>query len=119
MINFEYVISGMTMGMSDMYNKVEVLEPYADTFNEKVTHIDNKYSKTFLNKIINYCKVNNVKLSVSSWDEEVYHYLQSQDHVTMLGQFPELSLFTERADDGRHPHRKHYQYFVNEIVKTL
>jgi len=87
---------------------------------ESILHdIDNKYSKIFLNKIINYCQLNNVNLSVSSWDKEVYHYLESQDHVTMLGQFPELSLFTERADDGRHPHRKHYQYFVDKIIDLV
>ena len=57
MINFEYVISGMTMGMSDMYNKVEVLEPYADTFNKKVTHIDNKYSNQNVSMLFNsYCE---------------------------------------------------------------
>lgn len=56
-MNFEYVISGMTMGMNDLYNKVQVLEPYAETFNKKITHIDNKYSNQNLSMLFNsYCE---------------------------------------------------------------
>jgi len=111
----------LTVATSDfhMFSNTLITDKMKKVKESIIQDIDNKYSKIFLNKIINYCKLNNVKLSVSSWNKEVYHYLESQGHVTMLGQFPELSLFTERADDGRHPHRKHYQYFVNEIVKTL
>jgi len=103
-----------------LFRNTRVLDKLKKVKESIIKDTDKKYSKTFLNKIINYCKVNNVKLSVSSWDDEVYHYLQSQDHVNVLNKFPELSLFTERAHDYHgHPHRKHYQYFVNKIVKTL
>ena len=53
MINFEYVISGMTMGTGDLYYKNHVLKPYADTFNNKVTHIDNKYSNQNVSMLFN------------------------------------------------------------------
>ena len=76
---------------------------------------ENRYSKFFLNKIINYCNDNNIKLSASSWDDEVYDYLQTKDSIELINKFPELSLFEERADDGQHPHKKHYQYFTDSF----
>lgn len=98
-----------------LFKNTQVLDKMKKVKESILKDTDNKYSKTFLNKIINYCKVNNIKLSVSSWDKEVYDYLQSQDYVNMLCQFPELSLFKERADDSGHPHRKHYEYFVENL----
>ena len=84
-----------------------------------VKDVENQYSKSILTKIIDYCNNNKIKLSVSSWDDEVYHHLKTQDHVNLLAKFPPLSLFTERAHDGYHPHRKHYKYFVDDIIKIL
>ena len=76
---------------------------------------ENRYSKFFLNKIINYCNDNNIKLSASSWDDEVYDYLQTKDSIELINKFPELSLFEERADDGSHPHKNHYHYFTDSF----
>jgi hypothetical protein len=76
---------------------------------------ENRYSKIFLSKIIKYCKSNKIKLCVSSWDDDVYEYLTLQKDVVLLDKFPGLSLFPERADDGQHPHRKHYEYFSQMI----
>lgn len=84
-----------------------------------IKDIDNKYSKIFLHKIIDYCHSNGIDLVVSSWDSDVYCYLVSQKNVKILPKFPELSLYRERAEDGEHPHRKHYEHFVKDIVKTL
>ena len=84
-----------------------------------IKDVKNIYSKRFLNKIIDYCNNNKIELHVSSWDDDVYDNLKSQDNLNLLGKFPKLSLFTERADDGAHPHRKHYEYFADEIVKIL
>lgn len=76
---------------------------------------ENRYSKFFLNKIINYCNDNNIKLSASSWNDEVYDYLQTKDSIELINKFPELSLFEERADDGSHPHKNHYHYFTDSF----
>jgi len=84
-----------------------------------VKDVGNRYSKIFLAKIIDYCNNNKIKLSVSSWNDEVYDYLKLQDNVDLLVKFPSLSMFTERADDGDHPHRKHYEYFVKDLIKFL
>ena len=40
MINFEYVISGMTMGTGDLYIKAPTLQPYAEAFNKKIWHMN-------------------------------------------------------------------------------
>ena len=89
---------------------------------EIINDINNTYSKEKLHDLLNYCEQNSIDLSVSSWVDEVYEYLQQQRdkiNFTMLPRFTKFSLFTERADDGEHPHRKHYEDFANEIVKTL
>ena len=75
----------------------------------------NRYSKIFLHKIIRYCKSHQIKLRVSSWDEDVYDYLTSQKDVILLDRFPSFNMFPERAEDGIHPHKKHYQYFSSVI----
>ena len=80
-----------------------------------ISDTENRYSKFFLNKIINYCNDNNIKLSASSWDDEVHDYLQTKDSIELINKFPELSLFEERADDRSHPHKKHYQYFTDSF----
>ena len=98
-----------------LFRNTRVLDKLKKVKESIIKDTDNRYSKTFITKIINYCKVNNIKLSVSSWDEEVYDYLQSQDHVNMLYKFPKLSLFKRRADDGVHPHRDHYEHFVENL----
>ena len=118
--NLYYRISStldLAVATSDfhLFRNDQVLDKMKKVKESIIKDTNNKYSKTFLTKIINYCKTNNIKLSVSSWDEEVYHYLQSQDHVNMLCQFPKLSLFKERADDEQHPHRKHYEHFVKNL----
>jgi hypothetical protein len=75
----------------------------------------NRYSKTFLLKIINFCKKNNIELYVSSWDDDVYDYLKTYNNLKLLPKFPKLSTFEERADDGDHPHKRHYDFFVAKI----
>jgi hypothetical protein len=98
-----------------LYRNKEVIDKMTKVKESIVKDTNDRYSKIFLTKIINYCRKNNIRLMASSWDDEVYRYLQSQDHVNMLCQFPKLSLFKERADDGQHPHKKHYQYFTDSF----
>lgn len=80
-----------------------------------IKDVTNQYSKKFLLKIINFCKKNNIELYGSSWANDVYECLQKDDDVKLLTKFPKLSIFKERADDGAHPHKKHYEFFVNQI----
>ena len=78
--------------------------------------VGNRYSKKFLKKIINFCKDNNIELQCSGWTNDVYNYLKECVNLTLLPIFPRLSSFEERADDGSHPHRKHYQHWVDQIA---
>jgi len=78
----------------------------------------NQYSKKFLVKILNFCKKNQIKLYCSSWSDDVYTYLQNFEQLHILPTFPKLSMFNDRADDGIHPHKKHYQYFVDQIANN-
>lgn len=80
-----------------------------------INDVENYYSKKFLLKIINFCKNNDIKLCCSSWDDDVYDYLKTHNNLKLLSKFPELSMFVERADDGGHPHKKHYDFFADQI----
>tara|TARA_B100000902_G_C27205183_1_gene861233 strand:+ start:281 stop:1279 length:999 start_codon:yes stop_codon:yes gene_type:complete len=80
-----------------------------------VKDIENRYSKIFLQKIIAYCKSNAIRVCVSSWDQDVYDHLTSQKDVVLLDKFPSFKMFPERANDGIHPHKRHYQYFSSII----
>ena len=53
MINFEYVISGMTMGTSNLYYDQSVLEPYVEVLNNKITFMDNKYPQQNISMLFN------------------------------------------------------------------
>ena len=113
-------LSCVTCEYSFFRNK-KILTRMQQVRNNIIKDKRNRYSKIFLTKIIKYCKSNNVKLSVSSWgdDDEVYNYLKLQDEVNLLPKFPSLFIFKERADDKSHPHKKHYEYFVEQIIKFL
>jgi|TARA_B110000858_G_scaffold169783_1_gene199143 hypothetical protein len=43
-MNLEYVISGLTMGASDLYHSPQVSAPYIDHFNSKINSMNTKYS---------------------------------------------------------------------------
>jgi len=80
-----------------------------------IEDIDNKYSKKVLKKIVEFCSKNNIKLCASSWTDDVYETLKTFDNVELLPKFPPLEIHSERADDGVHPHKKHFQTFVDQI----
>jgi hypothetical protein len=124
-IDDQYISVHSTVELADstceyhFYRSKKLLDRMQKVRDHIVKDVGNRYSKIFLAKIIDYCNNNKIKLSVSSWNDEVYDYLKLQDNVDLLVKFPSLSMFTERADDGDHPHRKHYEYFVKELIKFL
>ncbi len=78
----------------------------------------NTYSKKVLQKLIYYCKKNSIKLYASSWDDDVYQHLKTHKNLILLDKF-DLNRHDERADDDEHPHRMHYQSFVDSMVNFL
>jgi len=71
MINFEYVISGMTMGTGDLYIKAPTLQPYAETFNRKIWHMNSKYDYQTCSMLFNsYTEPNHgevIRTLMPSW----------------------------------------------------
>ena len=53
MINFEYVISGMTMVTSNLYYDQSVLVPYAEVFNNKIAYMNDKYDNQNISMLFN------------------------------------------------------------------
>jgi len=62
--------------------------------------------------IINLCNEHNVECWLSTWDSDLHLHIPNKYRLPV---FPELATFKERASDGSHPHRKHYELFVKNI----
>jgi lysophospholipase L1-like esterase len=79
--------------------------------------LDDQYTKNnwidSCKNIIEYCHYKNVKCFISTWDESMYEYIPED---VRLPRFPDLKMFKERATDGSHPHKKHYELFVESIL---
>jgi hypothetical protein len=62
--------------------------------------------------IIYLCKKHKVECWLSTWDNDMYTHIPIEYRLPI---FPDLTTFVERASDGAHPHRKHYELFVKNI----
>jgi len=82
---------------------------------EDKTH---RYSKRFLERIFKFCEKNNIKLYCSSWVNETYEHLKQYNNFVLLPEFKKLESIPERADDGFHPHKRYFEYFVDLIYKN-
>lgn len=68
-------------------------------------------------RIINYFNKLNADVYISSWNSQVYAAIP--DGKKKLPPFPSFDTFAERATDGLHPHKKHYELFVDRIVPYI
>ena len=66
--------------------------------------------------IIKSCQIKNVKCFISTWDQDMYEHIPEDVRLPV---FPELKMFKERATDGEHPHKKHYEFFVDSIIPYI
>ena len=101
------------------YKNIHLQEKMRIAKEKIIKDTTNKYSKKFLLKIIKFCKDNNIELHCSSWSDDVHDYLSSCKNIKLLPKFPKMDTFTERADDDNHPHKKHYQFFVDQIKELF
>ena len=62
--------------------------------------------------IIYLCITHKVECWLSTWDHDMYMHIPAEHRLPM---FPVLTTFVERASDGAHPHKKHYELFVKNI----
>lgn len=63
-------------------------------------------------KIIELCNDNNVECWLATRDRDMHMSIPSKHRLPI---FPNELTFKERAIDGLHPHRKHYELFVKNI----
>ena len=52
-MNFEYVISGLTMGIDDLYYNPKVAAPYIHHMNKKIQDMNNKYDNQNMSILFN------------------------------------------------------------------
>lgn len=101
------------------YKNIQLQEKMRIAREKIIKDITNQYSKRFLLKIIKFCKDNNIELYCSGYHDDVHDYLSSCKNIKLLPKFPAMDTFTERGDDTRHPHKKHYQLFVDKIKELF
>jgi len=81
---------------------------------------DNEYTKKnwvkSCQQILNICNKKEIKCFLSTWDEEMYKYIPNYVRLPI---FPKLTPFGERGTDGIHPHKKHYELFVENILPYI
>ncbi len=66
--------------------------------------------------IVKACDAKNVRCLISTWDKEMYTQIPAKNRLPI---FPDLDIFPERASDNNHPHRKHYELFVQKILPYI
>lgn len=103
-----------TKSFFSFYNHPQLRKKMEIVRQKIIKDTKNQYSKKILEKIKNFCKNNSIELYCSSWSDEVYEYLSISKDINLLTKFPKINTFTERAEDGVHPHKKHYQLFVDQ-----
>ena len=52
-MNLEYVISGLTMGIDDLYYNPKVAAPYIHHMNQKISDMNNKYDDQNMSILFN------------------------------------------------------------------
>ena len=52
-MNFEYVVSGLTMGIDDLYYNETVAAPYINHMNQKIVDLDAKHDNQNLSLLYN------------------------------------------------------------------
>jgi len=62
--------------------------------------------------VIDLCNKHKVECWLSTWDHDMYMHIPTEYRLPV---FPPLTTFAERASDGLHPHKKHYELFVKNI----
>jgi len=80
-----------------------------------IKDIKNIYSKRVLNKLINLAQQHKNNVFFTSRSAETYQYLKTIKNINLLPEYPPLSLYKERANDGYHPSFKHNKFFVEQI----
>ena len=68
------------------------------------------------NEIINLCNKSNIECWISTWSEGLHKHIPLQHRLPV---FPHIETFTERANDGSHPHKKHYELFAKNITPYI
>jgi len=68
-------------------------------------------------RIIKYINNLDKNIYLTSWNDEVYASIPAGKNKLPI--FPDIKTFTERANDGSHPHKKHYELFVKNIMPYI
>jgi len=115
LFNFKFLGANVSIPISHQNEHVLPSEYKVDLEKTKefiiTGNIKEDWIKTCMD-IIDRCDQKKVQCWLSSWNTEMYEHIPEKNR---LPKFPNMNTFTERADDGLHPHKKHYALFVEKI----
>lgn len=98
------------------YNDPSLREQMGLVRQQILIDVENQYSIDYFQRIIKFCENRQIDLYCTAWTQFEYQYLKQKEGFTLLSAFPHINTFEERADDGQHPHEKHYRLFVDQIT---
>jgi len=115
LFDFEFLGSHCTIPV-----KLDSTEILPEEFTSELNHIKEFILKGNIKDdwikactdIIHLGNEHKVKCWLSTWDHDMYVHIPNKNRLPV---FPELKTFVERASDGAHPHKKHYELFVKNI----
>jgi hypothetical protein len=106
----------ISIGINSDFKLPELFKTEIENIQRNELLDDNIIKKLWIDScqnIVKSCKSKNVKCFISTWDKDMYEYIPTDVRLPV---FPLLETFSERATDGSHPHKKHYELFVDSII---
>jgi hypothetical protein len=117
--NFLDYFGYITVGLFSDYKFPKIFKTGIETIKRVELLDDNTIKRNWIDScknIIKSCQCKNIKCFISTWDKDMYEHIPED---VRLPKFPDLEMFKERATDGLHPHKKHYELFVESIFPYI
>ena len=116
LFNFEFLGSHCSIPISYATSEYTLPEEFANEISDiKESILKGSISNEWIKActdIIYLCNKHKVECWLSTWDNDMYTHIPTEYRLPI---FPRLTTFVQRASDGSHPHRKHYELFIKNI----
>lgn len=109
--SFDNIISSNHFDGKFINNELSIFK------NQLILDKKNSYSLIVLDKIVKYCKINNIDLYLSAYELEIYKTIKEK--YSNILPFYDLNVTTKRASDNIHPCKIHNEDWVQKIKNFL
>ena len=101
-MNFEYVISGLTMGIDDLYYNPKVAAPYIDHMNQKIIDMNEKYDNQNMSILFNALTERKHGVTMNDTMSHSWHRIFADSGGLQLARTPTKNNAKTRDDIYRH-----------------